>query len=201
MRFIAFLILGLVLAPSLVLAGPIYVYKEPDGVIRFSSKPPRQGLSAEVFTGRGARYSIMGGRLSGGWLFRSRYHELIEHAARTHAVDIALVKAIIHVESGFDPYAVSPKGAMGLMQLMPETARRHGVKRPFEPAENINGGTAHIAMLLKKYNGNLSFALAAYNAGEEAVAEYGGPPPYSETQQYLRRVLQMKSRYGLVTRG
>jgi len=190
----------LFLTAQSALAGPIYVIKEANGVIRFTSRPPPKGAQAEVFTGRGAHFSIIGGGYHGGRLFNDRYSELIQQAAKIHAVEPALVKAIIHVESGFNPYAVSPKGARGLMQLMPETARMYEVRRPFEPAENINAGTAHIAMLLRKYNGNLAYALAAYNAGEEPVAQYGGVPPFAETQNYVRRVMHMKKRYSLVAK-
>lgn len=203
MKIVLGFALALVLLPGLVWAGPIYVYKEPDGVIRFSSKPPPPGVKAEVFSGRNARYSVIGpgSRYHGGGLFRERYKDIIEQAAWTHALDPALIRAIIHVESGFNPYAVSRKGAQGLMQLMPGTGRLYGLKRPFEPADNIDAGSRHMAMLLGKYRGNLTFALAAYNAGEEAVAQYGGIPPYAETQEYVRRVLSMKTRYSVKTKG
>jgi soluble lytic murein transglycosylase-like protein len=101
----------------------------------------------------------------------------------------SVIKSIIAVESGFDPMARSSKGAMGLMQLMPETAQELGVSDPWDPTENITGGTKYISWLLRKYNGDLTKALAAYNAGPNAVDTYGGIPPYQETTDYVRNVL------------
>jgi len=125
-----------------------------------------------------------------------RHNQLIETAANENRLDPALVRAIIHVESNFNAHAVSPKGAKGLMQLMPDTARMYGVKSIFDPNENVRAGARHMAMLLRRFNGNLTWALAAYNAGEEAVNQYAGIPPYPETQEYVRRVQYMRTRYG-----
>lgn len=109
-------------------------------------------------------------------------------AAKYEAIDEALIEAVIEAESNFDVAAVSPKGAMGLMQLMPATANRHKVTDVFNAHENIRGGTAELAHLMKVYN-NPALALAAYNAGEGAVSQYGGVPPYRETQEYVVKVL------------
>ena len=106
-----------------------------------------------------------------------------------------LVKAVIRAESGFQPRAVSRKGARGLMQLMPETALLHGVRNIHEPSQNIEGGVQHLRMLLDRYGGNVPLALAAYNAGEQAVDQHGGIPPFPETRDYVWRVLQFRQQY------
>ena len=111
-------------------------------------------------------------------------------AARRHSLDPALVQAVVAVESGFRPDAVSAKGAQGLMQLMPATARSLGVKDSLDPADNLDGGTRHLRGLIERYNGDVKRALAAYNAGEGAVARHGGVPPYPETVAYVRKVLE-----------
>ena len=111
-------------------------------------------------------------------------------AARRHSLDPDLVQAVVAVESGFRPDAVSPKGAQGLMQLMPYTARALGVKDSFDPAANLEGGTRYLRALIARYNGDVTRALAAYNAGEGAVARHGGVPPYPETLAYVRKVLE-----------
>jgi hypothetical protein len=111
-------------------------------------------------------------------------------AARRHSLDPDLVQAVVAVESGFRPDAVSPKGAQGLMQLMPYTARALGVKDTFDPAANLDGGTRYLRALIQRYGGDVTRALAAYNAGEGAVARHGGVPPYPETLAYVRKVLE-----------
>lgn len=113
---------------------------------------------------------------------------IVDQAAEKHNLDPALVAAVISTESGWNPQAVSDKGAMGLMQLIPGTAERFGVENPFDPVQNIDGGTAYLKALLDRYNGDLTKSLAAYNAGEHAVDRRGGVPPFWETLQYVRKV-------------
>jgi len=124
------------------------------------------------------------------------FSDLIDEAARHAKVSPALLRAVIAVESAFDPRAVSPKGAQGLMQLLPATARRYGVNRPFDPRDNLRGGASYIRDLLKRYGNNLELALAAYNAGEDAVDRHGRTiPPFPETQAYVPAVLRFYRRF------
>ena len=119
------------------------------------------------------------------------YRELIHASCARHGVDPALVHAIVKVESDFNPYAVSRKGAMGLMQLMPQTAVDLNVQNSFNPTDNIDGGVKYLRYLMDRYEGNLSLALAAYNSGESAVKKWGTIPPFKETQNYVQRILKI----------
>ncbi len=122
------------------------------------------------------------------------YRDLIRAVAARHGLAPELVESVIRVESNFEVRAVSPKGARGLMQLMPATAAKLGVRNVFDGRENIEGGVRHLRHLVDRYGGNLALALAAYNAGAEAVGRYGGIPPYPETQAYVARVLRLVQR-------
>jgi soluble lytic murein transglycosylase-like protein len=115
-------------------------------------------------------------------------NEAVERIASEHSLPPQLIHSVIKVESNYNPYAVSVKGAQGLMQLIPDTAHRFGVRDAFNPVENIQGGAKYLRYLLDLYDGNYPLALAAYNAGEAAVAKYGGIPPYAETQNYVTQV-------------
>lgn len=118
------------------------------------------------------------------------YANLIRAAAEKHGIDENLIHRIILVESNFNPKAVSRKSALGLMQLLPQTAAQYSVRNVFDPAQNIDGGTRYMKDLLARYHGDVTLALAAYNAGPEMVQRYGGVPPFPETQNYVRRVTQ-----------
>lgn len=120
---------------------------------------------------------------------RSTYDSYIISSAARHGVDPALLKAMMHTESAFNPNARSPVGAQGLMQLMPATARRFSVSNPWNPAENIEGSAKYLAWLLRKFNNKVEFAVAGYNAGEGNVMKYGGIPPFKETRNYVQRVM------------
>jgi soluble lytic murein transglycosylase-like protein len=175
--------------------GDVYMYRDSRGVFHFSnapSEPQYQYYMPDISSWKSARY---GGFGATGGARRKAFDAIIRDAARRHHVDVALVKAVIRAESDFVPRAISPKGALGLMQLMPATARRHNVWRVFEPQQNVEGGVTHLRYLLDRYGGNLRLALAAYNAGEKAVDAHGGVPPYPETLDYLARVLYFRNSY------
>ncbi len=122
---------------------------------------------------------------------RTDLSSLIERYSRLEGVDPRLIDALIRTESGYNPKAVSKKGAMGLMQLMPQTARRLQVDDPFDPEQNIRGGVKEVSRLIERYSGNIGLALAAYNAGEGAVARYRGIPPFRETRNYVGRIMEL----------
>lgn len=187
---------------SRLVQGQVYSYIK-DGVRHYSSAPPRGVASASPV--RTIKYSFFetcyacaakpGVNFNNVRLNTAAYQDEIATAARAHGVDEAVVRAIIHAESAFNPNAISRVGAQGLMQLMPATARRFGVSNAFEPTQNINGGVKYLAWLLKRFNGNLTLAAAGYNAGEGNVDKYKGVPPFSETQRYVERVAILADRY------
>lgn len=123
------------------------------------------------------------------------YRELIRQHARSYGLEEALVKAVIKAESNYNPVSTSNKGALGLMQLIPETAELMKVNDPFDPSQNIRGGSGYLRMMLDLFDGNLDLALAAYNAGPNAVQRYGGIPPYEETRTYVQRVRRYLEHY------
>ena len=123
------------------------------------------------------------------------YSQIIQKAARRHRVDEALIKAVIMVESKYDPVAISKKGAKGLMQLMPVTAKAVGVSDLFDPEDNINGGTRYLRELLDRFDGDVKLALAAYNAGSRYVKKYGGIPPFRQTRTFIKKVLKHQREY------
>jgi hypothetical protein len=128
--------------------------------------------------------------------FSSQFSPMVSLVAKEHELDAALLHAVITVESAYNPKALSPKGAVGLMQLMPDTAKRYNVNNIWDPSENLRGGARYLRYLLELFKDNLSLALAAYNAGEGAVMQYGNRiPPYAETRDYVPKVLKYYDRY------
>lgn len=144
-----------------------------------------------VSAGAGANGAASSAELQTTSFVRADVRRLIQEVSAEHGVDAKLIDALVRVESGYDPKAVSRKGAMGLMQLMPATAKRLKVVNPFDPAENVRGGVKEFTRLVDRYSGNLQLALAAYNAGEGAVARYRGVPPYAETRAYVSKILSI----------
>ena len=173
----------------------IYRYEDERGVIHFTNCPrdPQFKLyireSKDDVGGEENRASVPPVR------DQSQFDSLIEELSKKHNVDFALVKAMIKAESGFNPLAVSRKGAKGLMQLMPETAQRMNVANIFNPRENIDGGVRYFRYLLSLFNNDLRLSLAAYNAGENIVSELRSIPPYRETVDYVRKVLNYYQSY------
>ncbi len=171
----------------------IYCYVDQYGVLHFSNVPT--DCRYKPYKTYSRPRVLIRKRRSTRVVDESYYDGHIKKASLKYGVDFALLKAVIKAESNFDPYAVSPKGAEGLMQLMPQTSRLMKVRNPFNPIENIFAGTRYLRMLIKQFNNNLIFALAAYNAGPDTVMYYGGIPPFPETQNYVKRVLKYFRNY------
>ena len=206
---IAAAIIGLILflcLPYQASLADIYQYVDESGVVHFTNVGVAKGKnSRNIRSERAAAPShpepaiqspANGASKSNGYVkadtvIPDSYLGIINTACDRHGVDPALVHAIVKVESDFNPYALSSKGAMGLMQLMPQTAVDMNVKNSFNPHENIDGGVKYLKYLMDRYEGNLSLALAAYNSGETAVKRWGTVPPFRETQNYVKRILKL----------
>lgn len=178
---------------SVVFAGEIYIYRTPDGRKLFTDKKIQNPLYKSLNHKREKRKASYSPAKTE-WQ-KNQYDTYISYAAKAYKLDFALIKAVIHVESAFDTYAVSRAGAQGLMQLMPATASLYKVSNPHNAKQNIMGGANYLKYLLKKYKGNRTLSLAAYNAGETNVAKYGGVPPFKETKQYVVKVENMFKHY------
>jgi soluble lytic murein transglycosylase-like protein len=179
------LAVAVVIGSAAPVAAQSYSLVTPDGTVYFTNVPTRPAERRAAFVPPETRA-----------LYRPYSREIAE-AARRYGVSERLIWAVIRAESGFDPRAVSRRGAQGLMQLMPQTAAILGVRDCFDPRQNIDGGVRHLRAMLETFRNNLRLAIAAYNVGEKAVLAYRGVPPYPETQQYVTRVLRL---YGTTVR-
>jgi len=186
MLFRGFALLGaLALLPAPAQA-QIFAWRDANGTLVLSDRKLSPG--AQTYAVPEAP-TIRSTRPAASRVVIDRYDPLIYEHANRHSLRPSLVRAVIQVESGFNPWAKSRKGAMGLMQLMPATARELGVTNPYDPAQNIRGGTIYLRQLIDRYDGNEELALAAYNAGSTAVERYGRTvPPYRETKAYVKKV-------------
>jgi soluble lytic murein transglycosylase-like protein len=195
MKYIVTLVIFfcLLFLPDLSSAG-IYKYVDENGTIHFTNCPRDPKFKLYI---RESKEDVGDENNSSSSYIKdsNQYDSLISEFSKKYQMDFALIKAIIRAESAFNPFAVSRKGAKGLMQLMPETASRMNVSNIFNPRENIEGGVRHFRYLLSLFNDDLRLSLAAYNAGENIVAELRSIPPYRETVDYVRKVLSYYQSY------
>jgi soluble lytic murein transglycosylase-like protein len=188
---LVFLIAALLTASSVAASPRIYTYLDAQGMRHYTDIPDDRRyrllvISPQDRTASGDRYDAQ-------LLARAvQYDSIIEHAAVSSALEANLLRAVIVVESGFNSHAVSKRGAVGLMQLMPATASRYGVSNPYDAQQNVRAGARYLKFLIDRFGQNIRLALAAYNAGEDAVDRNGGQiPPFSETMAYVPRVLKI----------
>ena len=164
----------------------IYMYKDSLGVVHFTNVPTSSKY--KLYIKEKPKKSLLG-------ISTEKYDAVIRKAQKKYGVEFSLIKAVIKVESDFNPEAVSKKGAKGLMQIMPDNFKSLSVKDPFNPLQNIMGGALYLQQLLKRYGNKLHLVLAAYNAGPEAVDKYKKIPPFEETQNYVKKVMETYSLY------
>jgi soluble lytic murein transglycosylase-like protein len=172
----------------------IYRYEDDDGIVHFTDAPTDKRF--KIFMRDLKKDRELRTKLHyAGSVNPAEYEQLISDSSQKYGVNPSLVKAVIHAESGYNPNALSHKGASGLMQLMPDTARSLKVADRFNPKDNVEGGVKYLRFLLDTFKGDVSLALAAYNAGMNNVAKYGGIPPFNETRTYVNRVLAYMQSY------
>lgn len=190
-----FWVLGAGLFFFLILSGmaaaDLYVYSDADGTIHVSHDSRGKEHMTLISTYREPSRRSVKRDFSN---YLPKYRDEIERASSKYGVEPALIRAVILAESDFDPYAISYAGALGLMQLIPETAERMGVDDPFNPMQNIDGGTRYLGKLRKMFD-DIKLSVAAYHAGEKRVAQHGGIPPIPETRQYVHRVLEYYDKF------
>ncbi len=193
----AWLLLGCLLCRPV--GADIYAYTADDGTVSLSNVPTDERYTVLIAAPKQVAVvvpAVAARKAISGLARKTGYDQVVDDVSRTYGLESALLHAVISVESRYNPRAVSSKGATGLMQLMPQTAKRYGVADAFDPAQNLDGGAHYLRDLLRRFNNNISLALAAYNAGEHAVAKHGNRiPPYRETLDYVPRVLDFYQRY------
>ena len=182
-KLAVFGILFILLAAVSSVHADIYMYIDEDGVMHFTNAPTSNEYDYKVYIKEKAA-------ISRNFHSTNKYDHFISDAAEQTGVDSRLLKAMIKAESDFDPRAVSRKGAMGLMQIMPENFKMLNLENPFDPWQNIRAGAQYFQKMYERFNGKLALSLAAYNAGPTAVDRYKRIPPYQETEEYVRRVLR-----------
>jgi len=182
-----FTILYIMIAVAMPLYADIYVYADRDGVLHFTNVPTSsQSSSYKVYIKETPKKPLESYN-------EDLFDHVISEASQTHGISFSLLKALIKTESDFNPRAVSSAGARGLMQLMPENIKTLKIKNPFDPRENIMGGTRYLKQLINRFNGKLPLALAAYNAGPGVVEKYQQIPPFQETENFVKQVMEYYS--------
>jgi soluble lytic murein transglycosylase-like protein len=189
------ILIALALLTAHFSAADIYKFVDDDGVEHFTNVPTDRKFKIFMRDIKKDRRLRTNFKLSAYHRNPVEFYPIINTLATEYGVDKNLVKAVIHAESGYNPNAVSRKGAQGLMQLMPKTAHGLNVSNSFDPKENIRGGVRYLRFLLDTFNGDVPLALAAYNAGLSKVSQYGGIPPYEETRNYVSKVLSYQKSY------